>query len=93
MASLQGLVSIIEDLRKEYEQTHDQQVELERYKVMLANHHHIVSDIQDTHSQELQRVLLDKQSQTAELNQQIEALRGEKAKLERQLEQSQQTIQ
>ena len=46
MASLEGLVSIIEALRKEISETQEQLDELKKAKDKVANHHNIVTNIQ-----------------------------------------------
>jgi chromosome segregation ATPase len=92
IATLEGLVSIIEELGKEIGQTHEQLEELKRAKLMVANHHSIVSDLQENYSQQIRTIYADHQksleatrTERDQLDQQIQALQQEKHEVRQRL--------
>jgi hypothetical protein len=74
IATLEGLVSIIEELSKEIGQTQEQLEELKRARHMVANHHNIVNNLQENYSEQIRTIYADHQKY-------LEACKAEKEEL------------
>lgn len=85
MATIEGLLSIVTELRAEYEDCKHQLSDYQQVKHMLSNHQYIISSIQESHSNQVAEVYEEKRKCEEELNREIASLRQAKEGLELEL--------